>query len=133
MITAAVHVPCFAEDARPAAAGSAQLVPEPGILGLRQKSGGASALSVVDAPCPAANVAILDTMVRQRDSGSGAAPTSRPDRLTFPCPDPAWTVEPVESSSTGAEPDLVVADLKEPNAHLPHFTVHRQPSLFDCV
>ena len=48
MITAVVRVPCFAVDELPAAAGSAQLMPEPGILGLRQKSDEASALSVVD-------------------------------------------------------------------------------------
>ena len=133
MITAVVRVPCFAVDELPAAAGSAQLMPEPGILGLRQKSDEASALSVVDASCPAADAAILDTMVGQRYSGSGAAPTFGPDRLTFPCFDPAWTIELAEPSSITAEPDLLVADLKEPNAHLPHFTARRQPSLFDCV
>ena len=129
-----MHAPCFvAVDELPAAAGSMQPVLEPEILDLCLQRDEASALSVVGASGLAADVAILDTVADQKDSGLGVAPRVGPDRLTFPCSDPAWTVELVEPSSIVVEPGLLVADLREPDAHSAHFTTHRQPSLFDCV
>ena len=129
-----MHVPCFAAvDELPAAAGSMQPVLEPEILGLCLQRDEASALSVVDALGLAADVAILDTVADQEDSGLGAAPRFGPDRLTFLCFDPAWTVELVGPSSIVVEPGLMVADFRKPDAHLAHFPAHRQPSLFDCV